>query len=355
MKSSLPLPLLFCLCAASVAAGPYDDLAKELSQPLASSDVTVAVAEFESDRDDETVRFIAAEITDAFVRGGVTVVERANVDIIAEELQFQLSGAVDEEEVTEIGRALGAEYLVFGTIRGITRPGYRNRGLRIQAQLVEVARGAVVSSTSIDVEESDMSSPYRRREVRGAAQYPDLIDIKAGGSVFDLEYRSAGGDLPDELDGFSLDIGIDFLAQNSGFFTEGWEILYGWEQHDPDGADLTVHRLSVAKIFLARIPLWRYLDGLPFLTHIFLGIGAGGDLSLAARGDETSGGFGLKGEGLAGWSMGLSDGINLLVEYRYTPRFLNFGVSGMGSEELDSLNVYRQRGHQLMAGISFQP
>jgi TolB-like protein len=46
----------------------------------------------------------------------LTVIDRANLELIAKEMNFQLSGAVSDESMLELGRILGARYIAVGSL-----------------------------------------------------------------------------------------------------------------------------------------------------------------------------------------------------------------------------------------------
>ena len=345
---------LVVLLPVAVCSAPFDGLVADLI-PSVQSGETVAVAELDSDTVGRTAGFIADEITEAFVRAGIAVVERKNIQRISDELRFQLSGSVQSESAAEVGRALGADYILFGTIREIVRPEYANTGLKILVQLVNVEEGRVVRSASVEVEASDMSSPYRRRSGRRSAEYPAFLNLRLGAAYLATEYRNADADEPADSRGFGLSGGLGFQPEDQGFFSSGWEFLYAWEREQDRGLEIVSHNLSLGRLLLIRIPMWRYLDSLPFLTHAYLGLlgAAGFSFNQGDAGEYF--GVNLKGEGVAGWSQGLSDAANLFVEYRFAPRLANMGVYGFGAEKLNSLGLSRRREHQLMIGISLLP
>ncbi|MGC9312063.1 MAG: CsgG/HfaB family protein [Sediminispirochaetaceae bacterium] len=66
------------------------------------------------------------------------VVSRQVLDRIMKELEFQLSALADEENQVRIGRQMGADIILTGTVTPI------NGDYRINAQLIEVESGAVL-------------------------------------------------------------------------------------------------------------------------------------------------------------------------------------------------------------------
>lgn len=77
--------------------------------------------------------------------GSLTVVDRANLETIRKELNFQLSGEVSDETAQSIGKKLGAQTIISG---GITAIGSSYR-LRIRAISVETAQ--ILGMQNVDV------------------------------------------------------------------------------------------------------------------------------------------------------------------------------------------------------------
>lgn len=72
------------------------------------------------------------------------LIERSRMEQVLGEQQFQMSGAVSEDQAVEIGRLLGAQLIAFGAV------GQLGKTYTIDLRLVEVATGQVVSSYSRD-------------------------------------------------------------------------------------------------------------------------------------------------------------------------------------------------------------
>lgn len=348
--------MLAMVSSVLLCSDTYDMLVQDLCMSGSQRTSTVAVAEMDTDGKPENGRFVADELTEAFIRAGIAVVERENVERITEELEYQLSGAVDSETAVSIGNALGAEYLVFGSVREFSRPGYRNRGMRILLQLVNIQQGNVVASASAEVEKSDMTSPYRRREYSQSAEYPDMLEFKIGGSFQTVRYDDDFDDEDAEkTDGPGFLAGIAFLAGDEGFFTGGWEFLYNLQAQTDDPIHLTIHTFSLGRRFLMRLPLWRYFEVLPQLSHAYLGLAGAGELSFTEGEGDCYSSFGLRASALGGYSMGIGDSWNLFLEYRYSPRIASFGFYGIGSDQMENPGLIRTNGHQVLAGIQLIP
>ncbi|MDR2374978.1 MAG: P13 family porin [Treponema sp.] len=109
----------------------------------------VAVLSFSSESD-RLSGYVIDELNNVIVNeGSLTVVDRQQLDLIMQEMQFQESGLVSDDSAQEIGRMLGAQYIVSGSIELIAGS-YR---LRIRALTVENA--TIVYSGSWNVANGD--------------------------------------------------------------------------------------------------------------------------------------------------------------------------------------------------------
>lgn len=92
--------------------------------------------------DEDLAEFVIEEMTFKFVSyGGFRVVDRRSLDAIRTEVDFQLSGDVDDSSAVSIGRMLGANIVIMGGISGTGNlRTLRARALDVQtAQIVAMA------------------------------------------------------------------------------------------------------------------------------------------------------------------------------------------------------------------------
>jgi TolB-like protein len=76
----------------------------------------VLILNFQSDSTDLS-NYIIDELTSAIVNDtSFTVVERTNLEVLQKELDFQLSGEVSDETAVSVGKRLGAQSIVLGSI-----------------------------------------------------------------------------------------------------------------------------------------------------------------------------------------------------------------------------------------------
>ena len=113
----------------------------------ASEPMVIAMADFINDdgKISKLGRYMAEKLTPYFTRSDqFQVLERALMDQVIAEQQFQVSAFVDESSTREIGKLLGAETIVSGTISELNDAFYFN------AKVVDVSSGKLL--TAIDVE-----------------------------------------------------------------------------------------------------------------------------------------------------------------------------------------------------------
>ena len=90
--------------------------------------------------------YVIDEMTTQLVRSrNLIVVERANIELVQRELNFQISGDVSDESAQSIGRMLGAQYIISGSIEELRS----NYVVRFRTIAVETA--ALQALTRVDV------------------------------------------------------------------------------------------------------------------------------------------------------------------------------------------------------------
>jgi len=101
----------------------------------------IAVVSFSS----ETVQvsnYIMEELGFDLLKRGLIVADRTNLEAVRKELDFQLSGEVDDKTAQSIGKFLGVEYVVTGQFV-FTGDSYR---FRVNTERVEKAERVVASN-----------------------------------------------------------------------------------------------------------------------------------------------------------------------------------------------------------------
>lgn len=345
------------------AAGPYDSLAAKLLKKVPNGNDAIAVMPFNVKSDSDAGTAISNEIISALSSKGAVVVERRNLNKILEELSLQQTGMMDEDTVSQVGRSVGAKYLVVGDATVIKKRYYKNQGYKVQARLINVETGKIISSAKTEVEENNVTLAYKKTEVTGPVEYPYMLNLFAGLEFFNYAFDGTDKDGDDvEFNKEDIDwcAGFQIYKGKSGFLANSWEFLYSSNDSiELDGADYSAYGVSLAWNLALRIPLWRFTDSLPYLTHIYGGIGFGYYYTKFTPDDDDqydsiTGNrwyFNYK----CGIMFGITDMVLLNVHYVYNPSKSSAGW--FSREDIDVLKDrdFIQEGSQVFIGLTLAP
>jgi len=150
MKKAL---IIFVISLLSVAGLYAKDLtlkevinqsARDVERALQNGNV-VAVVNFASPSEVFSDHVIE-ELTGALVNGKkVVIVDRRNLDLIRQEMDWQLSGYVSDESMQSIGQQLGAQYIVSGSLTNM------GRYYRFRIKVTNVETAAIRTQNSLDL------------------------------------------------------------------------------------------------------------------------------------------------------------------------------------------------------------
>jgi hypothetical protein len=108
----------------------YENIIKDMPDQSRLALINIAS---EDEKDGE---FVLDELTDLLVNSKrYNIVDRRSLDSLRAERNFQMTGEVDDNSAVDIGKLLGAEIVITGSITGTT-----DKRLRIKALGVETAR-----------------------------------------------------------------------------------------------------------------------------------------------------------------------------------------------------------------------
>jgi TolB-like protein len=124
----------------------------------------IVVLNFQSDYIDLSNYIIDETIALLVNLGNMTVVDRQNLETIQQEMDFQMSGEVSDESAQSIGRKLGAQIIVSGSIAPLGDL-YR---LRVRAIEVETATIRGINSQNIKLD-GILATLTQNRSYRGPA------------------------------------------------------------------------------------------------------------------------------------------------------------------------------------------
>lgn len=161
--------LLALLClglpAGALAGGPtlppnWDDRYLDRAGNQQDMKTAVAVLPFEVASGARSVDLKMADIvtTSLFKSGRFEIVERSKIEAIVAEQKLKLSGAIDDaSQVAEVGKLLGAEAVVVGTLTVATQQRFDKFAydlieteVRIDVRAIDTSTGKVIFSESSD-------------------------------------------------------------------------------------------------------------------------------------------------------------------------------------------------------------
>ena len=114
--------------------------------------VAVLNISFESDN---VSQYIIDELISSLVNAAsVTVVDRQESDLILAERNIQLSGEVSDETAQGIGKTLGVQYIITGSLieTGI--------GFRLRTKMLNVETRQIMASFAVDINRRDKQISY---------------------------------------------------------------------------------------------------------------------------------------------------------------------------------------------------
>jgi TolB-like protein len=195
------------------------------------------------------------------VERNFTIVDRHRLDVIRREENFQMSGEVSEESAQAIGKKLGANYVVTGSLSDLASV------YRFRVMALEVETAAIVAPTRVDVPVNDKRLAQLLKDAPMQPKQPDgtWVAMQNAAKRNSLEgpslifYGDADTDGADATSGFTNEVAIHFspmpfvslgVALGSGIF---------------DGHDKLMWTLSPQLGFV--IPLSTSTEG--FQMHLF--------------------------------------------------------------------------------------
>ena len=137
----------------------YQTIADELLKNCEGSDKKIAVAGFSySDgRDSRDGGVVAERITTELVKAKkFKVIERKEIEKVFEELKLQRSGAITPDSAKEIGKMLGADWLVVGTLTELP-----DKQLELNTRVVNVESTEILTASN-DRIEKDWLDQYKK-------------------------------------------------------------------------------------------------------------------------------------------------------------------------------------------------
>jgi TolB-like protein len=144
--------------------------------------------------------FVAEKLTGPLLASDqIEVVERAMLETVLREQRLQASGATDSRSIKELGKVLGVDAIVTGTILAL-----KNDRVELNARLIDAETARVLSAPSAQVEkEWDESVAATVFDVQvpplGNMETPDMKDSLNGDDTNCLSARSRATQIDESL------------------------------------------------------------------------------------------------------------------------------------------------------------
>lgn len=140
---------------------PYEDLAAKLSsmasKKLSEKRIAVLTFDYVDGRASSGGRAVAEKLTNRFVElGEFTVIERGMVEKVMRELEFQNTGGVDPDAAKKLGKGLGVDAIVTGTLSDAS---YGN--VEVNARIIKTESYEIVAAATAKVKKTwgDQAAP----------------------------------------------------------------------------------------------------------------------------------------------------------------------------------------------------
>lgn len=150
------LSFIFIICAGvhpAWGAQPLDKLAEQLGAALKDRPaIKLAVLEFPytSGKASEGPVIVQERLITALSAAkGVTLIERGQLNKVLGELKLQASGAMDDSAVKQVGKLLGADAVVTGTLNDI-----KDLRTEVNARIVETETGKIITAAAVELEKT---------------------------------------------------------------------------------------------------------------------------------------------------------------------------------------------------------
>jgi TolB-like protein len=174
----------------------------------------IAVLSFSSDWRGLST-YVIDELNTAIVReGSLTVVNKQQLDLVREELDFQMSGEVSDESQQSKGQFLGAQAVLTGSFTAI------GNTYRFRVRAITVETGVELYSNSIDIKKDNVLTTLTPKPPKTRSSWSTIgtifedYTLYNGLTLFGYIYS------PDKPVGFSL--GIYGVYTSFGFAVPSW-------------------------------------------------------------------------------------------------------------------------------------
>lgn len=165
---SLAFVLLFA-AASRGWADPLDKIAKTLSQgagSLVNKKVAVLPFPYHDGRDSQGSTIVSERlITKIVKRNKLEVIERSLIEKVLRELKLQATGAIDQDSAKELGKILGVEAIVSGTLIDLGEG-----QVEVNSRLIRTETGQIIVAASGELEKVWKDEPKTEENAAATAE-----------------------------------------------------------------------------------------------------------------------------------------------------------------------------------------
>jgi TolB-like protein len=128
--------------------------------------------------------YVLDELTAALVNGGkLVVVDRQNLELIQQEMNFQMSGEVSDLSAQEIGMKLGAQSIISGSAEDV------GNSYRLRFRVIEVVSAAIQAVPQANVRKDSRTNtlfsdaPRTSSSSQTSTGYPNGLNFSSGRKI----------------------------------------------------------------------------------------------------------------------------------------------------------------------------
>ena len=302
--------------------------------------------------------YVADELTARIVNGNAfVVVDRSNLNLLQDELNFQWSGDVSDETAVSVGRRLGAQSIMLGSIKPL------GDIYRLQARAIEVETAKIQGMVNFNVMQDPILAALTGRTFSGSQSkwltnqmFGDELwknkrfyfGLRPGFSVHFYNIDGAAYGDGTVNNGIAFDIAAQFAIQMHSLFALQLEAIFTADsavisrtENAVDEAGNILYHYEANYAFESKSLIVPLMAKLTFRPDIFsIGLFAGAYFSFPMGQISCSDNFsGLTQKGTTspnpGWIAGANAGIKLgsgtiFIDMRYMADFMKVKVQSTG-------------------------
>ncbi len=226
--------LLLPAAALQAKQDGYDKMAEELSESsakLVQKKVAILPFNYLDQRKSEGGAIVAERLTTRIVRlGKLQIIERQMLDKVVQELHLETTGIVDTETTKQLGKVLGVDAIITGTILDV-----EDGMSEVNARVIKTETAEVINTSSVEVKKiwSDTSVYQQEKGQQAQQQQPAASREEAAPENYGMkqQYQPQYYQAPTRPKGYfdiftsGMDAStIDFTIENSRYLTTANEL-----------------------------------------------------------------------------------------------------------------------------------